>query len=427
MAWDGQLNTNKIFASLFNMVISLQVFTTGIEIASGGIYQSRKVDGTLFGDTKVYISTDALKSYEWDGSDTPGSYNLLTIKRPPAPVEQELVIDIFRQIPVTVDEYLTKQAFLDEGSFGSFNGVILAWLTTTKVVYEHTTYTADILVSAQAKATSLGVIALGAPTTTLLDLDKGVWKAQELYKQIEDAMKELEEPSRVYNDNSFLRTYKFDDFDIVVPLGVLSSVKKLDIPFLYGPDDKPIFKEIHWKYFGAILATSATLAVSVTAGAFVVGDTYQITSAGTTDFTLVGASDSVADTVFIATGVGTGTGTASSNRVVRALVEKDYTVDSVVTHCFPGDLLPPLATHVANEIYTATYSTRPSISSDLTILVIHKQDFPIMSAFTVGTSFFNARRLDMNHYLTFGHNPVYDAHLGERALLKFTTTNVDAT
>jgi hypothetical protein len=28
----------------------------------------------------------------------------------------------------------------------------------------------------------------------------------------------------------------------------------------------------------------------------------------------------------------------------------------------------------------------------------------------------------MNHYLTFGHNNVYDAHLGERALLKVNTT-----
>lgn len=375
MAYDGQLNTNKVFASLFNMIISLQVFSAGITDL-GGIYEARKVDGTLYGDTKLYISTDALKTYSWDGTDTPGGYNLLTVKRPPAPVEDKITIDTYRQIPVTVDEYLTKQAFLDEGSFGSFNGVILSWLQVTKDVYEHTTYTASIIVSAQAKAKSLGAIALGAPTTTLVDLDKGIYKAQELYRQIEDYMKELEEPSRAYNDHAFLRNYKFDDFDIIVPLGVLSSVKKLDVPFLYTPDDKPIFKEVHWKYFGAINADGDTL-----------------------------------------------TGT---NTTVRALVEKDYDVVGTITHCFPGDLLPNLATYEDNETYTATYASRPSINTNITILVIHKEDYPIMSAFTVGTSFFNARRLDMNHYLTFGHNPVYDAHLGERALLKFTTTNTDA-
>jgi len=374
--FDGQLNTNKVFASLFNMIISLQVFSAGISELSG-IYGSRKVDGTLFGDVKLYTSTDALKTYAWDGTDTTGDYNLLTIKRPPVPKQDKITMDTYRQIPLTVDNYLTKQAFLDEGSFASFNGVILSWLQVTKEVYEHTTYTANIIVSAQAKAKSLGAIALGAPTTTLIDLDKSIYKAQELYRQIEDYMKELEEPSRAYNDHAFLRNYKFEDFDIIVPLGVLSSVRKMDVPFLYTPDDKPIFKEIHWKYFGAINSSGATM-----------------------------------------------TGT---NTTVRALIEKDYTVSEVVTHCFPGDLLPSLATYLANETYTCTYASRPTISTNLTILVIHKSDFPIMSAFTVGTSFFNARRLDMNHYLTFGHNDPYDAHLGERALLKFTTTNTDAT
>lgn len=372
MAYDGQLKTNLVFASLFNMIISLQVFDTGISDLDG-IYQSRKVDGTLFGDTKLYISTDALKSYPWDGTDTPGLYNLLTIKRPPAPVEEAITIDTFRQIPVTVDEYLTKQAFIDEGSFGSFNGVILAWLQTTKQVYEHTTYLANLIVSAQAKATSLGTISLIAPTG-VAGYDLIRWRAQELYRQIEDYMKELNEPSRSYNDHEFLRNYKLEDFDIVVPLGVLSSVRKHDIPFLYGPDDKPLFKEVHWKYFGTIDAVG-----------------------GTTD-------DDGTPVV-----------------VRRSLVEMDYTVGLTTTHVFPGDLIPDGATFAANVAYTPAYASRPSIGQDVTILMIHKQDYPIMSAFTVGTSFFNARRLDINHYLTFGHNDVYDAHLGERALLKVIT------
>jgi len=52
---------------------------------------------------------------------------------------------------------------------------------------------------------------------------------------------------------------------------------------------------------------------SVTAGSFIVGVSYTILSAGTTDFTLIGAANSTVGTVFTATGVGAGTGTASSN------------------------------------------------------------------------------------------------------------------
>jgi len=53
-------------------------------------------------------------------------------------------------------------------------------------------------------------------------------------------------------------------------------------------------------------------AVDITAGAFVVGNTYRIVTAGTTDYTLIGAADSAVGTIFTATGVGVGTGTAET-------------------------------------------------------------------------------------------------------------------
>ena len=51
---------------------------------------------------------------------------------------------------------------------------------------------------------------------------------------------------------------------------------------------------------------------AITAGSFTAGKTYKIGNPGSTDFTAIGASDSVAGTVFTATGAGTGTGTAFS-------------------------------------------------------------------------------------------------------------------
>ena len=54
-----------------------------------------------------------------------------------------------------------------------------------------------------------------------------------------------------------------------------------------------------------------TVALIPTAGAFLVGTKYRIVTAGSTDFTLIGAADSNVGTVFTATGVGVGSGTAS--------------------------------------------------------------------------------------------------------------------
>ena len=43
MRFTGKLNTNKVFASLYNQIISLQVFDTGIADLNG-LYDTRKVD-----------------------------------------------------------------------------------------------------------------------------------------------------------------------------------------------------------------------------------------------------------------------------------------------------------------------------------------------------------------------------------------------
>jgi len=52
-------------------------------------------------------------------------------------------------------------------------------------------------------------------------------------------------------------------------------------------------------------------ALDVNAGDFVSGVTYVIKTAGTTDFTLIGAADSNVGTTFTATGAGVGTGVAT--------------------------------------------------------------------------------------------------------------------
>jgi hypothetical protein len=56
-----------------------------------------------------------------------------------------------------------------------------------------------------------------------------------------------------------------------------------------------------------------------TAGAFNSGSTYIIVTAGTTDFTTIGAADSTPGTIFTATGVGTGTGTARKILIIATV------------------------------------------------------------------------------------------------------------
>lgn len=69
-----------------------------------------------------------------------------------------------------------------------------------------------------------------------------------------------------------------------------------------------------------------------TAGDFVVGETYEIVTAGSTSFTAIGAADNNVGTRFVATGTGSGTGTAAGVEL-RRIVEYAYAEDgSTVNH-----------------------------------------------------------------------------------------------
>lgn len=67
--------------------------------------------------------------------------------------------------------------------------------------------------------------------------------------------------------------------------------------------------------FRANAAGTATVA-----GSFIVGATYTIVSAGTTDFTAIGAPNNTVGTVFAATGVGSGTGTATTTGTLNSIL-----------------------------------------------------------------------------------------------------------
>ena len=90
--------------------------------------------------------------------------------------------------------------------------------------------------------------------------------------------------------------------------------------------------------------------------------------------------------------------TEGNGTTVRSLIEQDVkqTSGTGTKHVFAGDLIPTGYTATANTSYT----------EDATILfkVIHKNSMPFMSAFEVGTSFYNPKSLTENHYLTWGHN-----------------------
>lgn len=58
--WGGKLTVNEIFGSIFNMIISQQVFADNIAGTHAELVNMMRVDGTLYGDTKLYYRSGSI-------------------------------------------------------------------------------------------------------------------------------------------------------------------------------------------------------------------------------------------------------------------------------------------------------------------------------------------------------------------------------
>lgn len=247
--FNGQLNVNEVLGFFYNMIISQQVYADNVALDDTLVNMAR-TDGGLYGDTKLYIATDVLPSVEWGADDE--AENLLATKRPTATTEK-LTLDQFRQIMVTIDEFMSKRAFSTPDVFSSFNSVVLGWLKDSRDVYDHTTYNAFI---GTHKATgakqnvnvTLPVVADDAEATNRL-------QAQTIAQAVADLLVEIREPSRDYNDLGYMRSFKADDLVLVWNSEVYNKITKLDLPTIFHKDG--MFDDIKQyvaasKYFGDI-------------------------------------------------------------------------------------------------------------------------------------------------------------------------------
>lgn len=341
--FNGQLRSNEIFSALYNMIISQEVFADNLGKHQTLVDKAR-VDGGLYGDTKLYYATDVLKSAPW-GNDAEAA-NLLALHRPEAPECQAIHLDIFRQICLTVDNYLSKRAWGTEGAFSSFNSVMLGWMRDTKRVYDGTLYNVFIGTTESAEAAQNVNIDVTSAIGSATGIEAAKLEGMAIAQGLADLMIEMGDYSREFNDYGNLRSYAEEGIKVIWNSLFVNKIRKVDLPTIFhkeGLIDKFEEEVLPARYFGEVNAAA----------------------------------------------------TASAAGTERSLLEKDYTVKGVVTHVFPGDLIPAGAAIEAGESYTE--------DANIICKVLVKLP-PYMSAFEVGTSFFNPKSLTENHYLTFGHN-----------------------
>lgn len=343
--FNGQLNSNEIY-NMWNMIISQEVFP--INVANPTLANMFRVDGTLYGDTKLYHSVDVTGSYDWlNDAEAP---RLLEINRNNSVVTQAITIDVFRQTNTTIDYYLSKRAFMREGSFADFTGTLLSVLSANKQIYDNGII--NVFVGTQVSAADAANVVidlteagLGTPDSYSDTESYNRLRGQQIATTFSKLARDLADNRRDFNELGYMRSVDFSDLIVVWNGDRHDEVLKIDLPTIFHRDgiyDSVTEMDLPSRYFGQVQAGTTTVDGS------------------------------------------------------RAVTEMDVTVAGNTEHYFPGDLIPAGATVPANSTYL----------TDDTIIckIMPRRAIPFMSAFTVGTVFTNARSLTENHYLTWGHN-----------------------
>lgn len=370
-----KLNQNTITQALFNMIISQQVFDSGV--ASTELADRFRVDGTLFGDTKLYHSFDIGSPEDWLNDEE--AQDLLKLNRNKSGKTQSITMGIYKIIYITTDQYLSKQAFMREGTFAEYISFLTGSLRKIKRVYDRALINSKI--GTLTPSTSRCEIKIVTPKGTTIE-ETNRLEAQTIAAKLVVLKADLEDNNRDFNALNYLRSYPASELMAVWNVEKHAKITKLDLPTIFHNDinTEGGFKEydLPAKWFGVPATTDLTLPASKPTSVtnrILKSGWYDVVTAATISM----EEKPTVNTVYL---------WAGDEVPYKGQVYNDYARGVTVT---------VTATTLAKDYY---YTVDDSIA----FVLIHSSALPFMSGFETGTEFWNARSLTTTNYLIFGHN-----------------------
>lgn len=355
-AFAGSLNSNEIYNALFNLRILFQKLAPQTVKRDEIVGLLDKATG-MYGDTGVVQGMDIQGTYAF-GMDAEAP-KLLDINRNKSQKIEKFTIDKFRQTDVTNDAYISKRAFLDEGTFALFNGYIVGTLSKAMDAFESGMVKASLGTFSAAPASMNLTITLPAIDGTEATERT---RAALIKKAILDLKADMADNSRKYNGYGFYASYDWNDFTAAWSSQYINEINALSLYSAFNPKyieeatDGRIWTP---KWFGNVLTSAGTTTASNTD----IFSLVEVNSDESTNFPL--------------------TSTQIAGGVYRI---------------FPGDLLPDSFNYGANEAY--------QMDPKVICKVFAPEYVYYMTGYQQGDSFYNPRSATTNHYLRKGFSDV---------------------
>ena len=136
--FNGQLNSGIIYNSMYNAIIAIYQIKQHFTDSYSLVDRFRK-EGSEYGDKLVYMTLDSISVHDWTNDNE--AANLLALDRNKKQHEEEIKLDVFKQIRLTTDAYMqTKQLWTSENGFSRFASLLLQTMENAKKVYEIKTF-----------------------------------------------------------------------------------------------------------------------------------------------------------------------------------------------------------------------------------------------------------------------------------------------
>lgn len=362
----GKLGQNKVLFSevagaLYNMILNQTVESRTIGRGMATLLDEATRDVGLYGDRILKYFTDMLKVYDYD-PDSTDQLNVLKTYRPKPPICQEMVIDTAKFIPLTLDNYLTKQGFSDEATFGQFNDVMRSWLQNTKRVYLAKKYNVFIGTAyTEVGKQSVAITEVAGGDTNVEKEAAARINGQTIAKTVADIVVSMtEDANRDYNDLGLEACFDKEDILMIWNAEKLNEITLMDLPTMYDSNEvlatlKQNIRRLPGKYFGTQVPADVKTALT----------------ADGTNYRFVEQTD---------------------------VAGKTY---------MPGDLIPngTVIRTAAGVIQVPAYANEAKEgANDCLVKIVHKDAAPVLAGFETTTEFWNPSNLSTNDYLHFLFN-----------------------
>lgn len=207
------LNANKFLGTLTNLIAYSQVADTMERGQVGEFVNSFQDINVENGDGKVVLAADMLAV-----NDLSGQSSLLQ-SNPPTVDEQYISVENYKVIPLTINRYLMRNAFVDESQLANFTGYIMGAMQATKTAFLSAELIKELEAYTPAQETqtkTITIINTEALTDPMQLEAANRYNANKIQKEFIKTLQALSFPTSKYNDLSYKEVIDFESLKLII-------------------------------------------------------------------------------------------------------------------------------------------------------------------------------------------------------------------